>query len=115
MLHIYAALAEKERAMIAERTRTALAAKKAAGALLGNRTNLAEAAKRGAQANREAAEGFAANVMPIIERLQRDGFRTTRAIAEQLNVRRVPTARQGGTWHASAVGNLLRRQQADAA
>ena len=40
MLHIYAALAEKERGMIAERTRAALAAKKPQGANLGNRTNL---------------------------------------------------------------------------
>jgi len=43
MLHIYAALAQKERALISERTRLALAQKKARGALLGNRTNLAEA------------------------------------------------------------------------
>ena len=43
MLHLYAALAEKERHLISDRTRAALAAKKAAGAVLGNRTNLAEA------------------------------------------------------------------------
>ena len=36
MLHLYAALAEKERRLIAERTRAALAAKKAAGAALGD-------------------------------------------------------------------------------
>jgi DNA invertase Pin-like site-specific DNA recombinase len=35
MLHLYAALAEKERRLIAERTRLALAAKKATGARLG--------------------------------------------------------------------------------
>ena len=40
MLHIYAALAEKERALIADRTRAALAQKKAQGTVLGNRTNL---------------------------------------------------------------------------
>jgi DNA invertase Pin-like site-specific DNA recombinase len=40
MLHIYVALAEKERALIAERTRAALAQKKAQGAKLGNRINL---------------------------------------------------------------------------
>lgn len=115
MMHLYAALAEKERAMISERTRTALAAKKATGAILGNRTNLGEASVKGAQANREAADGFAANVLPIIERIQLDGFRTTRAIADQLNLRRVSPARAGGTWHASAVGNLLRRKEALAA
>src|SRR5438874_13602306 len=46
MLHLYAALAEKERAIISQRTRAALTAKKAQGALLGNRTNLAEAARK---------------------------------------------------------------------
>jgi DNA invertase Pin-like site-specific DNA recombinase len=35
MLHLYAALAEKERAMISRRTKDALAAKKAQGAKLG--------------------------------------------------------------------------------
>ncbi len=36
MLHIYAALAEKERRMISERTRAALTARKRQGAKLGN-------------------------------------------------------------------------------
>ena len=40
MLHLYAALAEKERRLISERTRAALAAKKANGAALGNPTNI---------------------------------------------------------------------------
>ncbi len=115
MLHLYAALAEKERAMISERTRAALAAKKATGTVkLGNPTNLAEASAKGADANRKAADAFAANILPLIERLQRDGFTTTRAIAEELNARRMPTARAGGVWHASAVGNLLRRAKASA-
>jgi hypothetical protein len=43
MLHLYAALAEKERRLISERTKAALAAKKAAGAVLGNVRNLTEA------------------------------------------------------------------------
>lgn len=48
MLHIYAALAQKERALIADRTRAALASKKAQGATLGNRTNLPQAQVVGA-------------------------------------------------------------------
>ena len=43
MLHLYAALAEKERRLIAERTKAALAAKKATGVTLGNPHILAEA------------------------------------------------------------------------
>jgi hypothetical protein len=38
-LHLYAALAEKERRPISERTKAALAAKKASGAKLGNPSN----------------------------------------------------------------------------
>jgi DNA invertase Pin-like site-specific DNA recombinase len=47
MLHIYAALAEKERRLISERTKAALAACKAQGARLGNRSNAGEAAALG--------------------------------------------------------------------
>jgi DNA invertase Pin-like site-specific DNA recombinase len=109
MLHIYAALAEKERGMIAERTRLALAAKKAAGAVLGNRTNLAEAQAKGADANREAADAFAANVLPVVRELRAAGITTVRAIAEALNARGIRTAR-GGEWHHSTVRNLLARE-----
>jgi len=109
MLHIYAALAEKERGMIAERTRAALAAKKAQGAVLGNRTNLAEAAAKGADANRTAADGFAANVLPIVRQIQAAGATTHRAIAAALNARGIRTAR-GGAWHDSTVRNLLARE-----
>jgi DNA invertase Pin-like site-specific DNA recombinase len=56
MLHIYAALAEKERALIADRTRAALAQKKAQGTVLGNRTNLRDAQAKGVATNRKAAE-----------------------------------------------------------
>jgi DNA invertase Pin-like site-specific DNA recombinase len=109
MLHIYAALAEKERGMIADRTRAALAAKKAQGAVLGNRTNLADAATKGAAANRTAADSFAANVLPIIRQIQAAGATTHRAITEALNARGIRTAR-GGAWHVSTVQNMLARE-----
>lgn len=108
MIHVYAALAEKERAMIADRTRAALAAKKAQGAILGNRTNLAEAQAKGADRNRAAADAFAANVLPIVRQIQASGATTGRAIAEALNARGIRTAR-GGAWHDSTVRNLLAR------
>jgi DNA invertase Pin-like site-specific DNA recombinase len=108
MLHIYAALAEKERRMISERTRAALARKKAAGAVLGNRTNLAVAQERGRQAGREAAAAFAANVLPIVRQMQAAGLSTLREIAAALNAHGIHTAR-GGDWHTSTVRNLLAR------
>jgi DNA invertase Pin-like site-specific DNA recombinase len=108
MLHIYAALAEKERHLISDRTRAALTAKKAQGAALGNRTNLAEAQAKGATANRAAADAFAANVLPVVRQIQAAGATTTRAIAEALNARGVRTAR-GGAWYSSTVRNLLER------
>jgi len=76
MLHIYAALAEKERAMISERTRLALAQKKAQGALLGNRTNLSQAGAKGRQTSSDAADRFASNVRPIIEQIKASGATT---------------------------------------
>lgn len=107
-LHIYAALAEKERASISDRTRIALAQKKAQGKVLGNRTNLREAQAKGVAANREAADAFASNVLPIVRQIQATGATTHRAIAQALNDRGVRTAR-GGNWHDSTVRNLLAR------
>ena len=108
MLHIYAALAEKERNLIAERTRVALAARKTSGTVLGNRTNLAEASAKGASANRSAADAFASNVLPVVKEIQAAGVTTHRGLAAALNARGVRTAR-GGEWHATTVRNLLAR------
>jgi DNA invertase Pin-like site-specific DNA recombinase len=107
MLHFYAALAEKERRLISERTRVALAAKKAQGAVLGNR-NLTEAQARGRQAGCAAADAHAQNVLPVIRQMQASGLRTLREIAAALNARGIGTAR-GGAWHTSTVRNLLAR------
>jgi DNA invertase Pin-like site-specific DNA recombinase len=113
MLHIYAAFAEKERALISERTRAALAAKKAAGAVLGNRTNLAEAQAKAAAVSHANAEVFARNVLPVVREIQQAGTTDMRGIARALNARSVRTPR-GGAWHQSSVRNLLLRTAASA-
>jgi DNA invertase Pin-like site-specific DNA recombinase len=108
MLHIYAALAEQERRMISERTKAALAAKKAQGVKLGNRTNLAEAQAKGVAATKATADAFALNVLPIITQVKAQGVSSYNGIAAALNVRGVRTAR-GGTWQAATVRKIMLR------
>src|SRR3954471_6977495 len=108
MLHLYAALAEKERRLIAERTKAALAAKKAAGASLGNPRNLDLAGASGRAVSIAAAEGFARSLVPILHSLRAEGAVTLRAMAASLNRRDIKSAR-GGMWYPSSVANLLSR------
>jgi hypothetical protein len=49
----------------------------------------------GAAANRETADAFAANVLPVVRELQAAGVTTVRAIAEALNARGIRTALRG--------------------
>lgn len=108
MLHLYAALAEKERRLISERTKAALDARKKSGARLGNRINPAEAAALGRAISVAEADCFAASINPIVEQLRREGIVSYRAVAEALASRGVRTAR-GGRWQVSNVRNLIAR------
>lgn len=108
LLHLYAALAEKERALISKRTREALQAKKMAGATLGNRTNLAQAQALGAARNATRADVFAANILPLVQQLRGQGAVTFRALAEALNQRGIRTIR-GGEWAAMTVKRVVDR------
>ena len=108
MLHLYAALAEKERAVISARTKAALGAAKARGTVLGNRTNLPAAAAIGQAVRVAGADKRAASVLPIIETIRAAGATTLRAIANELNARGITTAR-GAEWNATAVNRVLAR------
>jgi DNA invertase Pin-like site-specific DNA recombinase len=107
VLHLYAALAEKERALIAGRTKSALAAAKAKGVSLGN-PNIDAARDQAVAAIKAEADRAAGNVLPIIAEIRKSGATTLRAIADALNARGVPTPR-GGRWHAMSVRNALAR------
>jgi DNA invertase Pin-like site-specific DNA recombinase len=107
VLHLYAALAEKERALIAGRTRAALAAAKARGVKLGN-PNIEHARERAIAVIKGEAERAAGNVLPIINEVRRAGATSLRQIAEALNSRGISTPR-GGVWHATSVRNVLAR------
>ena len=73
MLHLYAALAEKERRQISERTKSALASRKLQGTKLGNPTNAGQAAAAGRDVQTRAADRFAESILPIIASLQKVG------------------------------------------
>ena len=107
VLHLFAALAEKERALISTRTRQALSAAKARGVSLGN-PKLAMARKSAVEAVKTEADRYAANVLPIIREAQKAGASTLRQIADALNARGIPTAR-GGQWYAQSIANILER------
>src|SRR5258706_10219566 len=106
MLHLYAALAEKERRLISERTTAALQAKKASGAKLGNPTNLCVAGSIGRIAQAQVADEFAKNLMPMVQAIRNAGALTLGEIANALNGRGVRSAR-GSKWHRASVRNLI--------
>lgn len=108
MLHLYAALAEKERAMISARTKASLAAAKERGVTLGN-PKLTEAQAKGTAAGKANADRFAASILPMIREARSSGA-TLREIADMLNTRGVKTAR-GGKWAATQVRDILNRDQ----
>ena len=92
MLHIYAALAEKERRLISERTKASLAAAKARGVKLGGANAQSELAAKEA---RERAE----QLRPLFVELA--GL-STRKAAEELNRRGIATP-EGRKWYAATV------------
>jgi DNA invertase Pin-like site-specific DNA recombinase len=107
ILHLFAALAEEERALIATRTKAALAAAKARGVKLGG-PKLATARKQAVQALKHTADRRAANVIPVINEVRKAGATTLREIAEALNARGISTPR-GGSWYPTSVKNVLAR------
>jgi DNA invertase Pin-like site-specific DNA recombinase len=108
MLHLYAALAEKERRLVSERTKAALTAKKLAGALLGNVRNLNEAGAIGRSRLVERADDFARKLAPSLQAIQLQGATTLRSIAAALNRQGIKSP-NGGAWHPSSVANLVER------
>ena len=94
MANVLATFAQFERRLIGQRTREALAAKRAAGVRLGRPTVMPEAVRE--RIVSERAEGL-----------------TLAAIAEGLNADQVPTAQGGRRWWPSTVGSALRHGGAE--
>ena len=103
MLHLYAALAEKERRVISQRTKDALAAKKAQGVKLGGLN------AKGVR-NRDEARARAEALRPTF--VEFAGM-SANAIAAELNARNVATP-SGGRWHALTVIRVQKRLEGGA-
>jgi DNA invertase Pin-like site-specific DNA recombinase len=98
MLHLYAAMAEKERRVISQRTKDALATKKAQGVRLGG-LNAGGIKKRDEALDR--AEGLR-TVMTELAGM------SARSIAAELNKRQISTP-AGGSWHSVTVIRVQKR------
>jgi DNA invertase Pin-like site-specific DNA recombinase len=107
MLHLFAALSEKERAMISKRTVEALQAAKARGVKLGN-PDIAAAQKASVEARKGIVAAFDARVLPVIHAIQKTGVTSHRGIARELEARSISTQR-GGSWTAVQVGDVIKR------
>ena len=112
MLHVYAALAQKERALISTRTKAALQAAKARGVKLGNPHGAAHLRQYGGKAGRAAVVAYADERAKALEAtiaaLKAKGITSANALAKALNDRSIATPR-GGKWTARSVLNLTAR------
>jgi DNA invertase Pin-like site-specific DNA recombinase len=111
MLRIYAAMAQKERELISERTRAALAAAKARGKALGGDHGYRPAAgpdtAAATRSRRDFAERAAHRLVLVVSRLQEEGVDGYAAMARVLNERRVPTPTASGPWTRVTVARLM--------
>jgi DNA invertase Pin-like site-specific DNA recombinase len=98
LLHLYAALAEKERRLISERTRAAMAKAKERGVTLGGLRD------KGIELQREAMER-AEGLRGVCEEL---ADMSARKAAEELNARGIATP-EGGKWFATQVIRVRKR------
>jgi DNA invertase Pin-like site-specific DNA recombinase len=90
MTHLLATFGQFERRLISQRTKEALAVKKASGVRLARPPTMPQ------------------SVVRRIRRLRDRGL-SLRAIAEELNEAGVPTAQSGKRWYAATVRHVLLR------
>lgn len=102
---ILALVAQRERELIAERTRLALAAAKSKGVKLGT-PNPQKAVAAMWEANMAAKLEFATKTAPVIKEIKAAGVSSLRGIAECLNRRGIQT-RNGKKWFPATVRNVL--------
>lgn len=105
--HLFSALAERERKFISQRTKEALARKKARNEPLGNLISLPFAQANGHKTMNANADEFAQKFKEQITLYQSQEM-SLRAMANALNKFNVKTYR-GHDWKAQSVANLIKR------
>jgi DNA invertase Pin-like site-specific DNA recombinase len=109
VLHLFAALAQKERALISQRTKEGLAAAKAKGKKLGNpnwrRPGNPTHAGPGGEVSAAKARQRALDLRPLYEAAKASGADTLQQVADYLNKVGVTTLR-GKRWFAASVQRL---------
>lgn len=98
VLHLFAALAQKERALISQRTKEGLRQAKARGQKLGGWT-------RGSEQSQKAADDLAKRMAPVMAELAE---MSAHGAAAELNKRKIRSA-TGGQWYAATVIKLRER------
>lgn len=105
-LHIYAALAQKEREFISERTKAALAAKKARGEKVGS-PNFGAVRHLGPEAQHSAAIERNKPLRILAAELRASGL-SIEAVAKAMEDRGVKTPRGNSKWLPTQVARLLK-------
>jgi DNA invertase Pin-like site-specific DNA recombinase len=109
-LQMAAVFAEWEAKKISERTKSALAAAKARGTVLGS-----PAPQIGSQAGLKAisdrCEAYCKKVAPSLQDIVSKVGTNLRTVAAELEIRGIKTATGLDVWHPAQVGKLLRRVQ----
>jgi DNA invertase Pin-like site-specific DNA recombinase len=103
VLHVLAAVAQKERKDISKRTSAALASAKQRGVELGKHGRYVLSRQ-----NQFRAEMFAFAMTGVIEELKSKGIQSIRAITNELNRKNIPSYRNQ-KWHRNTVHQLIKR------
>jgi DNA invertase Pin-like site-specific DNA recombinase len=119
VLHLFAALAEKERAMISARTKAALVGAAERVAITGQKKrpdvkrlgnpSIDDARAAAVAASKVVADANAKRLEQVLREVQAAGARSLRQIAVAFDARSVATVTGAGRWSPQAVANLKRR------
>jgi DNA invertase Pin-like site-specific DNA recombinase len=118
-VHIFAAMAQRERKLVSIRTRDGLKALKVRGvtktgkpAVLGNPLNgTVEQTMKAAAGRSKKANEYVHSIKTDIEFWQKKGYGSLKGLAEVLTRAKVPTSRGRTQWDATQVKRVLERLQ----